>query len=88
MTDVGIVTASSASNPGNSKSATASCDAGEVVVGGGVTVEASSQLGGLVVTGSYPSSTSEWTASATEDEMDNATTWSVTAYAICAGSGA
>jgi hypothetical protein len=53
-----------------------------------VTVEASSQLGELVVTASYPSSTSEWTASATEDEMDNATTWSVTAYAICAGSGA
>jgi hypothetical protein len=75
---VTIVSNASANNSAD-KSVTASCGAGEVVVGGGYTI-----TDGVDVTAreSYPSSPSAWTA--TGEEIGNeGSNWVITAYALC-----
>jgi hypothetical protein len=78
---VTIRTATSASNSTTPKTVTASCNAGEGVLGGGGLV--TNPGGSVSIVGNYPSSATAWTVDAIETDNYNAN-WSITAYAICA----
>jgi len=80
----------SSSNPavGTQVSATASCAAGKVLLGGGAQVTATGgQQARVVLTSSYPSSTTVWTAQATVitalSGSGAGNTVTVTPYALC-----
>jgi hypothetical protein len=66
-------------------SASASCGAGKNVVGGGFTATGFDRTSDLIdITGNYPTSDSQWTASiALSSGTSNSVT--LTAYAICVG---
>jgi hypothetical protein len=71
----------SASNDGQTKSATATCPEG-VVVGGGV-LFLGAQPHNLTVTADYPSDTTTWTVAGAENVLHNGN-WAIQAFAICA----
>ena len=71
----------SASNDGQTKTATATCTSG-VVVGGGV-LFLGAQPHNLTVTADYPSDTTTWFVSGAENVLHNGN-WSIQAFAICA----
>ena len=71
----------SASNDGQTKSATATCPEG-VVVGGGV-LFLGAQPHNLTVTADYPSDTTTWSVAGAENVLHNGN-WSIQAFAICA----
>ena len=71
----------SASNDGQTKTATATCPEG-VVVGGGV-LFLGAQPHNLTVTADYPSDTTTWTVAGAENVFHNGN-WSIQAFAICA----
>lgn len=76
----------SVSNPnaGTVVTATATCAAGKVLLGGGARVTASGQPERIDGTASYPSSTTVWTAIGVVDSnMSGSNTMTVQAYAIC-----
>jgi len=82
----------SGSNPGAGTqfSATASCAAGKVVLGGGAQVTVTggaTQQAKVMLTASYPSSTTVWTAQATVitalSGAGAGNTLTVTPYALC-----
>lgn len=68
----------------SAKSVTATCPSGKVLVGGGFLTTNVSDASEIVITSSYPSSTTTWTATG---DIDNAlavdSSYSLTAYAIC-----
>jgi hypothetical protein len=64
--------------------ATASCAAGKVVLGGGARVTATTQVERVTLTSSYPSNTTTWSAIGTvTSNMNQGNTFTVTAYALC-----
>jgi hypothetical protein len=71
----------------NTKTATASCAVGQVLVGGGFEIERGtlpqSDLAKLFVVYSKPTATSGWTVQALEASIFGET-WALTAYAVCA----
>jgi hypothetical protein len=78
---VTIRTATSASDSTTTKGVTVTCNAGEKVLGGGALI---TNAGAAVsLEASYPDSTTSWTATASEHDPYGSS-WSVTAYAICA----
>jgi hypothetical protein len=79
-------TANSSTNEDVLVEATRTCPAGKVVVGGGGHINPSSTnlRSQVVMFRSFPSSTTEWTASAVILSGFSGRTVTVTAYAICA----
>ena len=63
------------------KTATASCPAGEVALGGGG-IMANGGSGTIALNASYPSSDTVWTMVA--DRQSGSGNWSLQAYVICA----
>jgi hypothetical protein len=61
------------------QTATASCDAGDVAVGGGA--RANDADNNVLLVSSYPASSSTWTAVA--HEFDNDGNWTLSAIVIC-----
>jgi hypothetical protein len=86
LKNVTYVNASSASNSEPNKFATAKCPPGRQAIGGGVRLEG--ELAEVAVTGSYPLSEGSlrtgWEALAHETGPGQPSSWSVTAFAICA----
>jgi hypothetical protein len=79
-----LVTATSAVNSTDFKSASATCPAGKKVIGGGAQANGLTSAE-LLVTQAYPDGTNNrFVAGVWEDEGRTADTWSVTAFAICA----
>ena len=76
-----VVGTPSASNDGQSKSATATCPAGVVVGGGFLFLGAQPQ--NLTVIADYPSDTTTWSVAGEENVIHNGN-WSIQAFAICA----
>ena len=64
-------------------SATASCAAGKVVIGGGAIVTTTDTPDKVEITASYPSAAGTWTATGSA-LIGRGKTWTVKAYAICA----
>lgn len=79
--NVTIVSQASATDS-NNKTVTATCAGGRKVVGGGY-VLAGAGVNNVVAQSNYPSSSTVWTVAAVEVSNTNST-WSVTAYALCA----
>jgi len=77
---VNIVTNSTASNSTSPKSVTATCGAGDVVLGGGARMSGGTFV---AVTATYPDTTTSFTATAVAIAPDLAN-WDLSAYAICA----
>ena len=61
-----------------------SCDADEVLVGGGGTMTSTDNLQKVQLTSSYPSASDTWTVTGAAN-VGNGKTWTIEAYAICAG---
>ena len=74
------VSATSASSSSD-KSVTVTCTGSKKILGGGGTLSISN--GKVVVSQSYPSADNEWTAKAVEVSGESSS-WTVTAYAMCA----
>jgi hypothetical protein len=72
------------------KTATATCGAGQVLMGGGIEIErgtlAESDLAKLFLLYSKPSGTTGWTARALEASSFGET-WALTVYAVCGTTG-
>jgi hypothetical protein len=85
-----IASTTSAANPvlGTTATAVASCTAGRVLLGGGAQVTNTSSPEKSVVTQSFPSSTTAWTAvGVVTGQLNNGgNTMTVAAYALCSGS--
>ena len=77
---VGTATASDATE---AKTATATCPAGKVAVGGGYLASATSGLGELAVIANRPTSDTVWSVSATQDSRAGLGNWSLQAFAVC-----
>lgn len=82
------VTSAAGANTGTLTTATASCAAGKVLLGGGADVTTNgtpAQGRRAVMASSYPSSTTTWTAVGvvTDSNLAAAQTLSVTAFALC-----
>lgn len=75
-----VVTTTSVVNPGNTKTVTAACTAGDLILGGGFSIDP--QVTQLELQRSSPDGEG-WTVTVTEDGLAAAVEWSVTAYAIC-----
>jgi len=76
----------SGNNPsaGTKVTATASCETGKVVYGGGVLVSSTGQPERVVVQSSYPSATNIWTGiGIATTSMTASNNFTVTAYALC-----
>jgi hypothetical protein len=85
MTDATIVigTAVSGSASGAATNATAACGAGHLVLGGGGVLSTTDAAGTAVLTASFPSNSSTWTATGAAPTLQKNKTWTITAYAIC-----
>jgi hypothetical protein len=77
-----IVTAQSANNADDFKSATATCPAGKRVIGGGATISGFLIFTVALIT-NRPESNNAWVAAGSEFDATSAN-WRVVAYAICA----
>ncbi len=64
----------------------ATCPSGKVAVGGGYETSNVSSASNIAIFNSYPSSPTEWTASGTTIVVGGDTSYSLTAYVICATS--
>jgi hypothetical protein len=80
------VTSATGSSQGSQITATATCDAGSVLLGGGaeVTTNDAARRERVTLTASYPSSTTTWTAVGTAiSTLQAAQTMTVQAFALC-----
>jgi hypothetical protein len=77
------VTSAAGAVLGTQVTATATCAAGKVLLGGGTQITTSAGTG-AVIESSYPSSTTVWTAvGEVTTALPPADTFTVTAYALC-----
>ena len=76
---VGTATATDATVP---KTATATCPAGKVAVGGGYVAATATEVGELTVFANRSTSDTVWSVSATVDSGPNLL-WSLQAFAVC-----
>jgi hypothetical protein len=80
----GSTTSAAGAGAGTLLSATATCPAGKVLLGGGALVTNTQAAQRVVLTGSRPTSTTVWTATAVViTGLTGVNTATVTAYAIC-----
>ncbi len=86
MTDIlRVVGTAVGPNDDNTKTATATCTGGRILVGGGALVTATSgDVGHISMTASYPSSATVWTATGHEGIGWLVGNWSIQAFALCA----
>jgi hypothetical protein len=68
---------------GASTSATASCAAGHVLLGGGGIITTTDTAGKAVLTASYPSASTTWTATGAASSLARGRNWTIKAYAVC-----
>ena len=81
LSSVQVVNQTSAISGSSSKTATATCPSGKVVIGGGVKINNNESE--LAIQASYPSAPDAWTGVAREVAFELGS-WSITTYAICA----
>lgn len=81
-----IVTGTASADTELFRTVTATCTGGKVVVGGGYRATNVSSQRDIVVTDSYASSTTVWTAVGMAYDTAGDKSFSLTAYAICANS--
>jgi trimeric autotransporter adhesin len=80
-------TSAAAPTSGTTATATASCTGGKVLLGGGAQVTNTKSPEESVITQSYPSSTTAWTAvGVVTANLNGANTMTVTAWVVCSGS--
>ena len=79
--EVGTASASSSASP---KTATATCPSGNVLGGGFLALAPGGGVAEVTTTASYPSSSTVWTVTASEDNAGDVGNWSLQAFAICA----
>jgi hypothetical protein len=84
LSDVQIVSADSANDSDNFKSAVAECPSGKTLIAGGAGL--SGPAASLALTSSAPSDPGEWIAIAVETSS-TPDSWLVRAYAVCAKTG-
>jgi hypothetical protein len=72
-----------ASSNVSTKTASASCPAGKVAIGGGHNVPSATVLGEIVVVQGNLTTDTTWTVRAVEDNMDNGDVWSLQAFVVC-----
>jgi hypothetical protein len=83
---VGTATTSDETSP---KSATAACTGGRVAVGGGYVVTAATgSVAEITPTQNFPTSTTVWSTTASEDNDADVGNWSLQAYVLCLTAGA
>jgi hypothetical protein len=70
---------------GGTKTATASCPAGKIAVGGGAVLNftTASESGEVNIIASRPTSSLIWSATAAVDNTQDVGTWTITAYVVC-----
>jgi DUF4097 and DUF4098 domain-containing protein YvlB len=66
------------------RTVTATCTAGKVAVGGGFQTSSVSNANEIVITASYPSSSTAWTVSGTSDNNNGDASFALQSHVICA----